>query len=446
MGERTRRNFLKDSGKGAALAAGLSVLPGRVLGANERVVLALIGAGGRGHGLINNMTKCDDVETKYVCDCDANRGGKHIQDLEKIQGYAPKHESDMRRVLEDKDVDAVVVATPEHWHALATIWACQAGKDVYVEKNISMNIREGRKMVEAARKYKRIVQCGVQDMSAPYGFTARDYLKSGKLGRVVHVKVFDLLPGGGWAPKPDSAAPDGLDWDAWLGPAPMVPYNHGRHRGWYSWWAYSGGTFAGNGIHQVTLARRLLDNPPHPRSIFCAGGRRAFDDERETPDIQAVTYDYGDFTMTCEVSAFPPYMKKSQGDVRYGDKFPDWRQNATRIEVYGTKRMMYLGRVGGGWQVLEGDGKVVDFEYGYFPDRYHQADFIESIRTRKMSNGDVEQGHRGACLVHLANLSMRTGCKQLDFDGEAEKIMNSPEAERLSQLEYRGRCRVPDAV
>jgi predicted dehydrogenase len=309
-----------------------------------------------------------------------------------------------------------------------------------------MTIWEGRKMIEAARKYKRVVQCGVQDLSAPYGFSAREYIKSGKLGKVVHVKVFDLLPGGGWAPQPDSPVPSGFDWDEWLGPAAKVPYNRGRHRGWYSWWAYSGGTFGGNGIHQVTLARRVMNDPPHPKSVYCAGGRLAFSDARETPDMQAVTYDYGDFTMTCECAAFPPYMKKSQGDVRYGDKFPDWRQNSTRIEIYGTQRMMYLGRVGGGWQVLEGDGKVVDFEYGYFPDKYHQANFIESIRTRKRPNGDIEQGHYGACLVHLANMSLRLGKTQLIFDEATETCVGNDDANKMLKPQYREGFAIADQV
>jgi len=447
MSQITRRDFVN---KSAAMAAGASVLsavgPAKANAATEKVVLALIGAGGRGRTLIQGMTSLENVETKYVCDVDSSRGGGAIGELEKIQGYAPKHVMDMHEVLDDRDVDAVVIATPEHWHALATVWACQAGKDVYVEKNISMTIWEGRKMIEAARKYKRIVQCGVQDLSAPYGFSAREYIKSGKLGKVVHVKVFDMLPGSGWAPQPDSPTPNGLDWDKWLGPAPMVPYNRGRHRGWYSWWAYSGGTFGGNGVHQVTLARRALDDPPHPKAVYCAGGRLAFPDRRETPDIQAITYDYGDFTMTCDGTAFPPYMKKSQGDVRYGDKFPDWRQNATRIEIYGTKRMMYLGRVGGGWQVLEGDGKVVDFEYGYFPDKYHQADFIECIRTRRRPNGDIEQGHHGACLVHLANMSLRLGRKQLTFDGNTETFVGNDDANKMLRPQYREGYEIPEQV
>ena len=447
-----RREFMHGSARGltgAALGwATLSAVPAKAQSANEKVVLALIGCGGRGSGITTAMAQLEGVEIKYACDIDASRGGDFIKKIEEIQGYAPKRVLDMKEVLDDKDVDAVVIGTPEHWHALATVWACQAGKDVYVEKNISLSIWESRKMVQAARKYNRIVQCGTQNRSGPYAFSARDYIKSGKLGKIVLVKCYCLLPGsGGWQPTADSPVPQGLDWDRWLGPAPKVPYNTGRHRGWYNWWDYSGGVaLAGDASHVMDLARMALNDPPHPQSVYCAGGNDAYGSQRPTPDFQAITYDYGDFTMTCESGNFGNYMAKSSGDVRYGDKFPDWRQNATRIEIYGTDRMMYLGRHGGGWQVLEADGKVVDFEYGYFPDKFHQADFIEAIRTRKRANGDVEQGHLSATLVHLGNLSYRTGCRQLLFDGQNETFTNCPEANQLDQFEHRQPYQIPENV
>lgn len=446
MERMSRRQFLNGSVRGAVGMAALSLAPRKVLGANDKVVLALIGAGGRGSVVIQAMTKLENVETKYVCDVDDSRGGWAMQGLEEIQGYAPKRVVDMREVFDDKDVDGVVIATPEHWHALATVRACQAGKDVFVEKNISLSIWEGRKMVEAARKYKRIVQCGAQNRSAPYGFSAREYIKSGKLGRVVHVKVYHMLPGSRWSPRADSEVPAGLDWDRWLGPAPGVPYNRGRHRGWASYWDYSSGVLGGGATHQLDLARLVLDNPPHPKAVYCAGGRLAYKDQRQTPDTQAITYDYGDFTMTCENMNFMPYMKKSQGDVRFGDKFPYWPQNGTRIEMYGTKRMMYIGRMGGGWQVFEGDGKVVDYEHGYFPDEPHNQNFIDCIRSRKLPNGDIEQGHYSACLSHLGNLSYRVGSKQLIFDAKTETFVNNSDADKLLEPTYRRHYRIPDQV
>jgi hypothetical protein len=190
----------------------------------------------------------------------------------------------------------------------------------------------------------------------------------------------------------------------------------------------------------------VIGDPPHPQAVYCAGGRLAYDDQREIPDMQAITYDYGEFTMTCEATSFPPYMMKSPGDVRHGDKFPFWSQNATRIEIYGTRRMMYVGRHGGGWQVLEGGGKVVDQEYGYFPDKFHQPDFIDCVRTRRQPNGDIEQGHFSACLVHLGNLAYRVGNKQLLFDAKTETFTNNEEANKLLKPIYRDHYRIPEDV
>jgi len=450
MSEVTRRAFVNTSVKNAAaIGAGTSALSAvrrvQAGSANAKIVLGLIGAGGRGSGLIAGMTGLPNVETKYVCEVNESRGGAAIRSVEKIQGYAPKRVVDVREVLDDKDVDAVVVATPEHWHALATVWACQAAKDVYVEKNISLTVWEGRKMLEAARKYDRIVQAGTQNRSAPYAFSARDYIAGGQLGKVVHVKVFNLLGGGRWNPSADRDLPSGLDWDRWLGPAPQRPYNPGR-MGWYSWWDYSGGALAGDGSHQLDLARMVIGDPPHPKAVYCAGGNLAWGSRRETPEMQAVTYDFGDFTMTCENSTFPPYTSKTPGHIRMGDEFPSWSQNATRIEIYGTKQLMYVGRHGGGWQVMIDGGKVMAQEPGIHPDRWHQPNFIDCVRTRQQPNADIEQGHLSASLVHLGNLAYRAGNRQLLFDAATESFTNDDSTNRLLKPEYRKHFRIPDEV
>jgi len=409
-------------------------------GSNNKVILALIGAGGRGTGVILSMKKnTPNVEVKYVCEVDASRGGRAIDELSKMQGYKPARVADMQHVFDDKEVDAVVICTPEHWHALATIRACRAGKDVYVEKNIALTIEEGRKMIDTVQENKRIVQCGTQNRSAKYAESARDYIQSGKLGSIVHVKSYCMLPGSKpWFLKPDSPIPEGLDWNQWLGPAPIVPYNVSRHKAWYDWWAYSGGyALAGDASHVMDLARMVIGDPDHPKSVYCAGGRYLHDDERDVPDIQNITYDYGDYAMSCISSQFGNYMSKTKGEIRYGNKFPDWKLNATRIEIYGTEGMMYLGRHGGGWQVLSNNSEVVAEEFGMFPDIEHQQNFIDSIRTRKTPNGNVEQGHLSASLVHLANLAYRSGDVQLLFDKEREVFTNSSKANELSKVIYR---------
>ena len=459
MERMNRRRFLAESIRGATgMSLGmttLSMASGGVAGANDKVVLALIGAGNYGHKVITRMTKNNkNVKTKYVCEVDGKRGAGTIKELEDIQGYAPKRVIDMREVFDDKDIDGVVIATPEHWHALATVWACQAGKDVYVEKNISLTIWESRKMTEAARKYNRIVQCGTQNRSSAYGYTAREYIKSGKLGKVILVKVYNLLrEAGEWEVPPDSPVPPELDWDRWLGPAPERPYNAYIHKRWAKCWTYGTGEMGHSAAHQLDFARLVIGDPPHPRAVYCAGGRLSFDDNRDTPDMQAITYDYGDFVMTMDLTDFTPYFSKSGPDVRFADKFPDWLRNATRIEIYGTKGIMYVGRMGGGWQVFERKGKgetaiaeVVAQEHGRYPSELHENNFIDCIRSRKMSNGDVEQGHYSATLVHLGNLSCRLGNKQLIFDSKAESFVNNDDANKLLKPAYRKHYRIPEQV
>ena len=420
----------------------------KIKGANDKIVLGLIGAGGRGSQVILDMYKnCPGIEVKYVCDVDASRGGYAIDELQRLQGYKPKRVEDMRRVFEDKDVDAVIIATPEHWHALAFIWACQAGKDVYVEKVISMSINEGEKMIEAAQKYNRVVQCGTQNRSADFAFSARDYIKCGKLGSIINVKSYCLLPGAKpWHLKDDSPVPEGLNWDMWLGPAHEVPYNVSRHKAPYDWWEYSPGLQMAMAGHVVDLTRMVLGDPDDPKSVYCTGGRILFNDKRDIPDIQVVTNVYENYVMTFESGVFGEYMTKSKPDVRFGDKFPDWRLDSTRIEIYGTEGLMYLEIMGGGWQVFDNNGKVNAYDYGNYPDENHQKNFIDCLRSRKRPNGDIVQGHKSACLIHLANLAYRTGNQQLFINSKEGIIENSVEANKISEGYYRHPYKIPDVI
>ena len=415
---------------------------------NNKVVLALIGAGGRGTQNILSFKKtCPEVDVKYICEVDQERGGRVIDELGKQQKIKPQRVDDMRRTFDDKDVDAVLICTPEHWHSLATIWACQAGKDVYVEKNISLNIPEGRKMIEAAKKYNRIVQCGFQNRSGAYNMKARDYIRSGKLGKITLVKAYCMLPGNKpWILKEDTPVPEGLDWDKWLGPAPEVPYNISRHKGYNEYWAYSCGLPLADCCHVIDLARMVLGDPDNPKSAFCSGGRVLYDDTRDIPDNQTITYDFGDFPMTVEASIYGEYLQKPTPEVRYGNLFPNWPFLSDRMEIYGTEGMMYLGRHGAGWQVLGTDSSVIAQEYGYFPDEEHQKDFIQCIRTRKVPNANIEQGHKSATLVHLANLSYRVGKKQLYYDSAAERVTNSDEANAISNGSHRPGYEIPEIV
>ena len=416
--------------------------------ANDKIVLGLIGAGGRGTRLILDIkTHCPGVEVKYVCDVDVSRGGRAIDALEKSQGYRPLRVEDMRRVYDDKDVDAVIIATPEHWHALSFIWACQAGKDIFIEKVISMSIYEGLKMIEATQKYNRIVQCGTQNRSADYVFSARDYIKSGKLGKVFNVKTYCLLPGEKpWMLKDDSPVPDGLNWNLWLGPAPEVPYNVSRHKAPYDWWDYSPGLHMAMNAHVMDCARMVIDDPDDPKSVYCTGGRLLFDDNRDIPDVQVVTYDFEDLTMTSESGVFGNYMDKSKLDVRLGNLFPNWRLTSTRIEIYGTEGLMLLEIMGGGWQVFDEDGKIRVEQHGYFPDENHLKNFIDCLRTGKTPNGDIIQGHKSASLLHLANLAYRCGNEQLLYDNTKGIITNSDKANQIDRGHYRMPYTIPDVI
>ena len=408
--------------------------------ANDKLVVALIGAGHHGIRVITEAAGLgENIDVKYVCDVDDTRGGYGMKELEKIQGTMPQRVRDMRRVLDDPEVDAVFIATPEHWHGLATMWACQAGKDVYVEKCISHTIEEGQKMIEMARKYNRIVQCGTQNRSSDYAYKAREYIKSGELGEIISVHIKELLNGPiPFVEKEETGPPDTIDWDMWLGPAPKVPYSVSRNKSWHYYWDYAGGhVTAGGSIHQVDMARLVLDDPGLPRSVFCSGGRYFFDDNRDVPDYQMTTYDYGNFTMTLETGECTPYMKKSPPEVRFSDLYPDWMQNSTRIDILGTKRMMYVGRMGGGWQVFDKDGQIVAEEPGYYPLNAHIKNFLDCVRSRNEPNGNLVQGHLSSVLIHLANLSYRMENKQLKFSPELEVITDSSEARELSRINYR---------
>jgi len=450
-----RRDFISRTINGAAgISLGASVFSTASFnGANDKIVLALVGSGERGLSTIISTCRVNaNVEIKTVCDVKTTRLEIAVSTIEKELGYKPASTKNMKEVFDDKDIDAVWISTPEHWHALATVRACQAGKDVYVEKNPTISIWEGHKMVEAAEKYRRIVQIGFQNRSASFGFSARDYIRSGKLGKIVHVKCYNMLGGRKWNPQPDQETPDWIDWDAWLGPAPYRPYNPaitspaGRG-GWLDFWAFGGGALSDDASHVMDLARLVLDDPPHPKSIYACGGNWPWGSEKETPEFISITYDFEDFTMTCDSGNATNFMKKTPDNIRMDPNvFPDWRTNATRTEIYGTEGLMYLGRHGGGWQVVGEDSNVIAQDGGIFPDMDHQKNFIESIKTRKKPNGNVYQGHLSACLVHFGNIAYRTGNKQLLFNGVNERFVGDDDANKFLKTSYRDSYKIPEKV
>ena len=417
--------------------------------ANDTIIVALIGAGGWGSHLIMQAAETgENFRVKYICDVDDTRGGFAIKELEKKQNFKPIRVRDMRKVFDDKEVDAVFIATPEHWHALATIWACQAGKDVYVEKPISHNIVEGQKMIEAAMKHERIVQCGTHNRSAQEAITARDYINSGELGEIVAVNVKSLFPG----PVPlnekeNTEVPGTIDWNMWLGPAPMVPYSVTRNKSWKYYWAYGGGEAMTNQvIHQLDMVRLILGDPGYPSSVYCLGGRYFFDDNRDVPDYQMSTFDFGKYVMAIEAGQSTRYMKVSPPEVRFGNIFPNWKVNGTRVEILGTKRMMYVGRMGGGWQVFDDGGEVVAEQTALYHLKEHLVNFFDCIRSRKQPNAGIVENHKSTVLVHLANMAYRAGNKFLVFSPESETILNDSKAQELSFYQYRKGFEMPKEI
>jgi len=417
-----------------------------ILDANEKIILASIGAGGWGTNLaleVGNLKA--NAEFKYICDVDDTRGGRAISELGKIQGYEPERVRDMRHVFDDKDVDAVIVATPTHWHTLAALWAMQAGKDVYLEKCITHNVSEGQKLAEAAMKYNRILQCGLQNRNASYNWQAAEYIKSGKLGKIINVSVTGFLLGPvALNEKQEQAPPDFIDWDMWLGPAPKVPYSISRNKSWHYYWDHSVGMCMEDAIHQFDLMRFVLGNPGLPRSVCSSGGRYSNQDQREIPDVLNVIYDFEDFTINFQAGEFCQYLIKTAPEIRYSDQFPDWTTNSTKIIIQGTEAMMILGRMGGGWQIFGNDGEKIDQLAGRFPLQDNLLNYLSCIRSRDVPNANIVQGHLSSTMLHYANMSFRLGNRQLKIDQESEFIKDNPEANELAKGYYREGFELPE--
>ena len=442
MTKLNRRSFMKGS---VGVAATFGVLaPARSSGPNERIVVGVMGLGGRGTYLAKMFARRQDVEVTYLCDVDTRRFARAREAVEEVQSGKPKLVQDFRRILEDKDVDVLVSATPDHWHALGSILACQANKDVYVEKPMAHTVWEGRKMVEAARKYQRVVQVGMQSRSAPYVRKAREYIEAGNLGDVYLVRVCNMMKHPRQKQSLEQPVPQGFDYDMWCGPAPKLPYNPSRR--WLNQWEYSCGPIAGDAIHQLDLARYLTNDVPYPKTVAHVGALNVLQDGRNTPDTQLALFEYDGLTLSFEATLWTPYIKKISGDIRKSDRFPDWPFCSTKVEIFGTEGFLYFGRHGGGWQAYDADAELVRSEYGRPADAEHLDNFIDCIQTRERPVADVEVGHLSTLLSHLANISYRVGNQKLEFDPDTESLRNCSEANELLSRAYRQPWVIPDEV
>jgi predicted dehydrogenase len=405
---------------GLALGAA-AVVPHSAFGANERVTLGIMGVNGRGQALAQGFAELADAQIKYVCDVDSRVIPKVADRVASKQGKAPEAIGEFRRILDDKGVDGLIVATPDHWHALATILACQAGKDVYVEKPCSHNVAEGRRMIEAARHYNRVVQVGTQRRSSPFFQEVVASLQAGKIGKVHMAKAINSQRRNNIGHRADAPVPPGVDYDLWLGPAPLHAFNPNRfHYNWHWFWDYGTGDLGNDGVHHVDVARWGLGMTA-PATVSSGGGKLAFDDDQETPDTQLATYQAGDTLLVYEMRLWSPYGEHGfdNGNVFYGEN-----------------GYMVLGD--DGYKLYDKGDKLV--ETSRKPrgrgENEHQANFVACIKSRSRPNCDIEEGHRSALLCHLGNIAQRVG-RTIRFDAQGESIPGDAEAGRLLARTYR---------
>ncbi len=445
-----RRQFLSNGMKFAVSTAalGASARSAPAAGANEKFTVAIVGCGIRGKSMVNEfLVDRKDVEIAYVCDPDSNRMNEVAKLVAEKQTAKVTAVQDFRKILDDKSLDVVFSPTPDHWHALVAILACQAGKDVYTEKPLTHNPWEGQQMIAAARKYNRVVQMGSQNRSGTYIINAIKAVRSGQLGDVHLVKVFNMRKRSSVKRVPDTQVPEGVDYDLWVGPAPFQPFNPNRfHYNWHWRWDFSGGDIINDSVHQIDLARWAVDRD-YPKSVYSTGGKHCYvGDDQETPDTQIVTWDFDKLTMIFEMTLWTPYMHKTASAFRESNEYPHWLTNASRVEIYGTKAMMLLGRHGNGWQIMVQDGKILAEENGKQPMQEHYDNFIECVKSRKRPNADVEEGHRSTLLCQLANISYRLGGRKLAFDGKTETIIDDAEAQKLMKRAGREPYTIPETV
>ncbi|MCC6859788.1 MAG: Gfo/Idh/MocA family oxidoreductase [Bryobacterales bacterium] len=402
-------------------AAAAPWLSPRAPAAPDRVRIAVMGLRGRGRSLTREFARLPGVEIAWLCDPDPSVASDALQAAAEY-GSRPRLVADIRRALDDPSLHALVIAAPDHWHAPATLLACQAGKDVYVEKPASHNVREGRLMIQAARRHRRIVQVGTQARSRPSTIRGIEYVRSGRLGRVLMAKAWNVQLRQNIGRKPDGPLPPGLDWDTWTGPALLLPFNENRfHYRWHWHWNYGTGDIGNDGVHQLDIARWALSLGA-PTRVDGHARKLYFDDDQQTSDTMNLTYGYPDKLIHFEMRIWNPYGLEGASNA---------------VAVYGDQGCIHLAS---GFKVFDPKGNLV-LEEPPSPDT-HAANFIHCVRTRQTPNADIAEGHLSALLAHLGNIVARTG-RPLAFDPAAESIPGDPEANRLLSRQYRPHWSTP---
>lgn len=428
----TRRDFIKT---GAATAAGVMTASSasRAYGANERIRVGFVGVANRGGQLFRAALKNEDVEVVALCDVDDIPIPGRMKDLEQAGRSTTGIEihKDYRNILDRDDVDAVMFATPDHWHALQTIHSCQAGKDVYIEKPLSMTVREGRRMIEVAEETERVVQVGTHRRSSTIYPRIRELVQGGSIGKVVFARCYrlsNMMPDG-IGNAPDSDPPPTLDWDMWLGPREYRPFNETIHPYKFRWWKDYSSQIGNWGVHYFDLIR-WMTGVSHPSSISAHGGQFAVKDNRTIPDTLEATFQFD----TGMIVTFGQYEAAGNPAMREGE-----------IELRGTQGTLYANARGfrvypeKGGQFQDSSPKMEPIEEkveNEDMDYLHVRNFLDCVKSRKKPNAPLEEGHRSTCMSLLANIALETRCR-IEWDGEKEEILSPASANEKLHYAYR---------
>jgi predicted dehydrogenase len=403
---------------------------GQTTPASEKVRVGLIGCGGMGKGDLATFFLNSEVDCPVICDVD----DKHLAEASKLvqdkRGQQPDRVKDFRRIIDRQDIDVLLVATPDHWHALPTVYGCQAGKDVYVEKPLAKSIAEGRAMLTAARANKRIVQMGAQRRSSPTYAQALEFVRSGQLGKVGLARAWAYLD---WiqpiGQPPDGPVPEGVDYDMWLGPAPQRPFNPNRFHFNFRWfWDYAGGLMTDWGVHLIQVLLWAM-GPEPPKAVLSSGGKYVLTDNSETPDTQITIYEFPSYTLVWEHKV----------GVGLGLYNRPWGMSFT-----GTEGTLVINDEG--WEILV-EHRKASLEPGKHPPGVdprpaHVRNFLDCVKSRNEPVESLPSGHHISTVAHLGNLALRTG-RKLTWDAQGERIVNDPEADKLVSVEYRAPWKLP---
>lgn len=447
-----RRKFVKNTGYTTGMMAVAPVVIKDYIsrGPNETLNVAVVGIsgknrprvrgmiGGRGMVHVNHYANIPNVRVTALCDVDERLFPAASAEVEKLFGHKPRTEVDFRKLIEDKEIDIISVATPDHWHALHTIWACQAGKDVYVEKPAHQLIAEGKKMVEAARKYDRIVQNGITWRSSKATKAGVKFIADGKLGDVYMARGIVYRHRTSIGHVEDGPIPEGVHWDKFLGPAPYRPFNENRYI--YNWhWFWDTGTteFGNNGIYRMDGARWAMNIDTHPIEVHCTGGLFGRKDDQEVPNILSAVYEYEDG-------------KIIQNEVRSLYTNPEGVEKHNGTFIYSDEGWMALS--GGSFKTYFGKNNepgpfMSDKDLPEEEQTNGWKNFVECVRSRKVQDldCDIAEGHLSASLGHLGNISYRTG-RKLSFDPKTEKFINDKEADSYLTRDYRAPYIMPEKI